>query len=171
MRIPRQIKLLLLLLLITSISFTIFIDGTPAQDSQTDPPARAKITPIPSPDEAPVAIFRPTGPDPATQPTLRLVTAMENARTDFLQHLQELTASYHATGDQEQRRVIQGRICDLKRSIEIEIMTIQLNHARDLDLDEEADEIAASLALLAGPGESQQSPPEESGEGGGDHED
>ena len=169
MRIPLQIKLLILL--IASSSFTFFIDGTPAQESQTDPPARAKTTPIPSPDEAPVAIFRPTGPDPATQPTLSLVTAMENARTEFRQHLKELTASYHATRDPEQRRAIQGKIGDLKRSIETEIMTIQLNHARSLGLDQEADEIAASLALLADPGESQQSPPEESGEGGGDHED
>ena len=143
MRIPRDTKPLFLILILVSISFPLLIDGTPAQ-------------------EEPVAVYRPTGPDPASRPTVRLVTAMDQARTDFKQRLQELTARYHATPDLEQRRLIQLEISDLKLGIETEIMAIQLRHARDLGLEKEADEIAARLAVLATPA---------TGEGGDDHED
>ena len=173
MRLPRATKPLFLILILVSISFPLLIDGTPAQEAQTDPPVRAAHAPqAPSPDEAPVAVFRPTGPDPASRPTARLVAAMNQARTDFRQRLQKLTAGYHAAPDLEQRRLIQLEISDLKLGIETGIMAIQLSHARDLGLDQEADEIAARLAVLAGSDESESAlATQATGEGGDDHED
>ena len=173
MRIPRATKPLYLILIFVSALILFLIDGTPAQEAQTDPPVRAAHAPqAPSPDEAPVAVFRPTGPDPASRPTARLVAAMDQARADFSQRLHELTARYHATPDLEQRLGIQREISDLKGGIETEIMTIQLRHARELGLDEEADEIAARLAVIAGSDGSESAPAAQAtGEGGGDHED
>jgi hypothetical protein len=165
MLIPHHTKLLFLILLLTSATLPLLMGGTPAQETQTDPPDDSSV-------EAPVAIFRPTGPDPNSQPTTRLVTAMDQARANFRLQLQELTASYHATPDLTQRRAIQRRIRVLKLGIETEILTIQIHHATEMGLNKEVDEIAARLAAMAGRAEENEPPlPVQATEGGGDHED
>ena len=120
--------------------------------------------------EKPVAVYRPTGADPAAQPAARFAAALALVREDFKQNLDALTVRYHAAKDFEQRQAIQAEISQLKRGIDLRILAVQRDHARELGYEEEAAAIDARLEALAARGTP---PPVADGneEGGDGHED
>ena len=166
MRSPRDPNplFLILILILAAASILLLTGGAPAGETQADDPG------APDSVEKPVAVYRPTGADPAAQPAARLAAALATVREDFKRNLDALTARYHAAIGFEQRQAVQREISELKRGIDLRILAVQRDPARELGYEEEAAAIDARLEALAARG----APPTDSepvGEGGDGHED
>ena len=96
-----------------------------------------------------MAVYQPTGADPAARTAARFATALAAVREDFKRNLDALTVRYHAATDDEQRQAVQREISALKRGIDLRILEVQRDHARELGYEEEAAAIDARLEALA----------------------
>jgi hypothetical protein len=103
----------------------------------------------PEPGEQPVAVYTPTGADPAARPAARLAAALEAVREEYKRDLAALTARYHAADGHEQRLAVQREIGALKRGVDLKILVVQRDLARDLGDEETAAAIDARLQELA----------------------